>query len=88
MKKEEQKLVPFDIKTGIFLGLCATIVMDLWNVIANKLFGFNKPNWRPVGRWVAECMRGRVIHEDISLARSYAYENQVGWLFHYVVGAV
>ena len=78
----------FDVQTGILIGVCATIVMDLWLVIANRLFGFDKANWRPVGRWVVECMRGRVIHEDISLARSYAYENQVGWSYHYVVGAV
>ena len=78
----------FDVNTGILIGVCATIVMDLWFVLANKLFGFDKPNWRPVGRWVVECVRGRVIHEDISLARSYAYENQIGWSFHYLVGAI
>jgi len=78
----------FDVNTGIFIGVCATFVMDLWLVSANKLFGFDKPNWHPVGRWVVECLQGRVVHEDISLVRSYAYENQIGWSFHYLVGAI
>ena len=78
----------FDVNTGILIGVCATFVMDLWLVLANKLFGFDKPNWHPVGRWVVECLQGRVVQEDISLVRSYAYENQIGWSFHYLVGAI
>ena len=78
----------FDVNAGIFIGVCATFVMDLWLVLANKLFGFDKPNWHPVGRWVVECLQGRVVHEDISLVRSYAYEKQIGWLFHYLVGTI
>ncbi|MCZ8373940.1 MAG: DUF2938 domain-containing protein [Beijerinckiaceae bacterium] len=72
---------------GLIIGIGATIVFDLWNLLLNRLFGIPLPNWAMVGRWFRHLFRGRFLHEDIARAEPVPDELGWGWAFHYAVGA-
>ena len=72
---------------GLIIGIGATIVFDLWNLLLNRLFGIPLPNWAMVGRWFRHLFRGRFLHEDIARAEPVPHELSWGWAFHYAVGA-
>ncbi|MCZ8185730.1 MAG: DUF2938 family protein [Beijerinckiaceae bacterium] len=72
---------------GLAIGIGATIVLDLWNLLLNRLLGIPLPNWAMVGRWFRHLFRGRFVHKDISRAEPVAQELVWGWAFHYAVGA-
>lgn len=73
---------------GAVIGTGATILMDLWAVLLAVAFGQPWPNWALPGRWVAECCRGRVFHDDIGKAPRRVNEQTIGWIFHYAVGII
>ncbi|WP_284179754.1 DUF2938 domain-containing protein [Rhabdaerophilum sp. SD176] len=72
---------------GLIIGIGATIVFDLWNLLLNRFFGIPLPNWAMVGRWFRHIFRGQFLHEDIARAEPVAHERVWGWAFHYAVGA-
>jgi hypothetical protein len=72
--------------TGIVMGLVATVAMDLWALLLNRMAGIAPPNWAMVGRWVAHLPRGQVFHEAIAEAPPVPGERMIGWSFHYTVG--
>lgn len=74
--------------SGLMMGLGATIAMDVWALLLNRMFGLGLPNWGNVGRWVAHLRRGTVFHDDIADAAPVSQETAIGWAFHYVVGAL
>lgn len=76
------------VMMGLAMGVCGTVVMDLWALTLNRVFGFGMPNWGNVGRWVAHLRGGVVFHDDIANAASVRHETTIGWLFHYAVGLV
>ena len=71
---------------AIVIGGFATLILDLWNILLNRLFGFGVPNWSVAGRWVVSVLGGRPYRPDIGSAPSVANENAIGWAFHYAVG--
>lgn len=71
---------------AILIGGFATLILDLWNILLNRLFGFGVPNWSVAGRWVVSVLSGRPYRPDIGSAPAIAGENAIGWVFHYVVG--
>jgi hypothetical protein len=73
---------------SVLIGGVATLVLDLWNLALNRLFGFGLPNWAFVGRWVAHLFRGRFRHASMADAEPVAGELTLGWLFHYAVGVL
>jgi Protein of unknown function (DUF2938) len=73
---------------SIFIGGAATLLLDLWALLLNRLFGFGLPNWALVGRWVAHLRNGKLAHDDIGQASPVAGELRIGWMFHYAVGIV
>ena len=76
------------VTTGIVMGLLATLLMDLWAVLLNRVAGQQLPNWGNVGRWVAHIPRGRVFHDAIGAVEPVAGEAAIGWVFHYAVGVI
>ena len=70
----------------IFIGLVATLVIDMWAVILRKTFKFPTTNWDMVGRWCAHLPSGKFIHRPISDSKPVRYEQTIGWLFHYIIG--
>lgn len=71
---------------GLVLGLGATILMDLWSILLNRLAGLGMPNWGLVGRWAANLTRGQVYNDDIRALPRVSGEKRLGWAVHYGVG--
>lgn len=76
------------ILKGAFIGLCATILMDLWHVALGRIPGQKRANWAPVGRWAWHLRSGAVFHDDIALVAPYRYELALGWGVHYAIGVL
>jgi len=70
----------------LVVGIAATLAMDIWQRIANLIFGIPPSNWGLIGRWAAYLPEGQVYHESIVDTPSVANENLIGWLVHYGVG--
>jgi hypothetical protein len=73
---------------SVLIGVGATALLDLWALILQAFFKIPAPNWGLVGRWFCHLTEGKVFHDDIGLARPYAFERTVGWLGHYAIGIV
>lgn len=71
---------------GVLIGIGATIAMDLWAIVLNRVFGQPRPNWAPVGRWFFHLKNGKVFHANIGNAAPYRHELALGWISHYAVG--
>ena len=72
----------------ILIGVVATTVLDLWSLLATRLFGFPPANWALVGRWIGHFPQGRFVHESIAAALPVRHELLIGWVTHYVIGVV
>jgi len=70
----------------LIIGIGATIVMDLWVIVRQWLFGIAPPNYGLVGRWIAHMSRGRFRHESIAASSPIRGECIVGWTAHYLIG--
>ena len=71
---------------AVAIGIGATALFDLWQLLLNRLFGLPLPNWAMPGRWFAYLPRGKVSHEDIAKTPPVANERAIGWVMHYLVG--
>lgn len=71
---------------AVTIGIGATALFDLWQLLLNRLFGLPLPNWAMPGRWFAYLPRGKVSHEDIAKTPPVANELAIGWVMHYLVG--
>ncbi|NIE97528.1 DUF2938 domain-containing protein [Acinetobacter sp. Tr-809] len=69
----------------LYLGVGATLIMDIWLFILKKL---NQPtlNFALLGRWVGWMFRGKFIHTSIAQSPAIQREYALGWLAHYSVG--
>ncbi|MDQ0392985.1 DUF2938 domain-containing protein [Labrys monachus] len=77
----------FDILwRAVAIGIGATVLLDIWAILLNKVFGFALPNWGMVGRWFWHLRHGQVFHDDIARSPAYAHELALGWIGHYAVG--
>ena len=70
----------------IFMGIVATLVIDIWAVILSTIFKLPTTNWSMVGRWCAHLRTGQFIHRPISQSKPVKSEQTIGWLFHYIIG--
>lgn len=75
-----------DIVTGLFAGLCATVVLDAWAYASKHWLGLPTANWSMVGRWIGHMPQGRFIHQSVADATPVAGEAAIGWTFHYMIG--
>ena len=73
---------------GTVIGLGATALFDLWQVLVARAQGQPGPNLAPMGRWFWHLRDGRVFHPDIATAAPWEHELALGWIGHYVVGAI
>ena len=76
------------ILQGALLGIGANILFDLWQRGLAVASGQPAPDWAPIGRWFWHLRRGKVFHDDIGRAESYAHERALGWVGHYMVGII
>lgn len=73
---------------AIVVGLGATLSMDLWALFLKRLFGIPLANYCLVGRWLRHMPEGTFRHANIAAAAPKRFECTVGWVAHYVLGAV
>ncbi len=70
----------------VFIGLCATAIMDLWSASLTRFFGARATNWAMVGRWIGHFKDGQFVHDKISDAPPVRNELALGWCAHYAIG--
>lgn len=71
---------------SLVIGIGATVLLDLWTLLLNRVFGWPLPNWGFVGRWFCHIPQGRFAHENIATSSPFRHELAVGWCGHYLVG--
>ena len=69
-----------------FIGLGATLIMDLWGLLRHPLLGMPLPSYYLVGRWLGHMPKGRFRHQAIAEATPVPGETLIGWLAHYLIG--
>ncbi len=72
--------------TSLSTGIIATVILDLWALTLNRLFGLPVTNWGRVGRWVAGLLPGSYRQDTISAPPAMACDQVIGWSTHYLVG--
>ena len=70
------------------VGLGATFLMDIWALLVNRAFNIVPANYCLVGRWFCHMPLGVFTHASIANASKRPLECAVGWIAHYVIGAV
>ncbi len=76
------------IGRSLAIGIGATALLDLWALFLNRAFGIPLANWAMVGRWFAYLPRGRFMHDTIADTPPAANELAIGWIMHYLIGAL
>jgi hypothetical protein len=71
---------------AILIGAGATAFLDMWSAARARFFGAPKPDYAPVGRWVAHMTRGRFFHDPIAKSAPIQGERLIGWTAHYLIG--
>ena len=79
-------LGPFAL--AVIVGLGATLVMDVSALLLNRALSVPLPNMCLVGRWVRYMPHGVFTHDSIAKAPAKSSECVVGWIAHYVIGAI
>ncbi|WP_153788994.1 DUF2938 domain-containing protein [Pseudomonas sp. EMN2] len=77
--------VSTSIYSILFIGIGATLVMDLWTLLLRRL-GVTTLNYAMVGRWAGHLLQGRWRHAAIGKAEAVRGERTWGWLLHYATG--
>lgn len=76
------------IVRALIIGIGATAVLDLWNILLQRLFAIPAPDWGVVGRWFGHFPQGRFVHDSIGAASPVRGERLIGWTAHYAIGIV
>ena len=74
--------------SAVAVGLGATLFMDLWALLLKHAFNAPPTNYCLVGRWFRHMPEGTFMHASIASASHKRFECTVGWVAHYVIGAV
>ena len=70
----------------ILVGIGATLLMDLWNLLLKRGFGIPSLNYCLLGRWVCHMPSGIFRHSNIATSSPKPHECPVGWMAHYSIG--
>jgi hypothetical protein len=73
---------------AVAVGLGATLFMDIWALFLKHAFSTPSANYCLVGRWFRHMPEGTFMHASIANASQKRFECTVGWIAHYVIGAV
>ena len=77
-----------DLLIAALIGVGATAFLDLWSLFLRWAFQSPLPNFCLVGRWFSHMTEGRFRHAPIAAASQMPSECAVGWIAHYVIGAL
>ncbi|WP_036972617.1 DUF2938 domain-containing protein [Pseudoalteromonas lipolytica] len=73
---------------AIVIGLIATLSIDIWSYFFKKCFNQTTLNFCFVGRWALTMASGQFKHVDIAASEAKERECVVGWILHYIIGAL
>jgi hypothetical protein len=76
------------IPCAIAIGIGATLLMDLWNLLLKRGFSVPSLDYCLLGRWVSHLPSGTLRHASIAAAPPKPFECTVGWMAHYTIGIV
>lgn len=76
------------VATAAAIGLGATLVMDVWNLLLKRVFGIPSLDYCLLGRWLRHMPGGTFAHARIAAAPKKRFECAVGYLAHYSIGVV
>lgn len=74
--------------SAVVVGLGATLFMDLWALFMKLVFRIPTANYCLVGRWLLHMPEGTFMHANITAASQRRFECPVGWIAHYILGAM
>ena len=77
-----------DIMGAIMVGIGATLLVDLWNLVLKRAFSIRSLNYCLLGRWLRHMPEGTFRHVKITDAPEKSFECAVGWTAHYSIGVV
>ena len=77
-----------DFVSAVVVGLGATLFMDAWAIFLKRAFSVPSANYCLVGRWLSHMPQGTFVHPSIAGAPQKRFECTVGWVAHYVIGAM
>ena len=75
-----------NVLSVIFIGIGATVVMDVWGVVRKPLLGRPVADYAMVGRWIGHMAHGKFRHDRIAAASPIKGERVFGWSVHYATG--
>ena len=73
---------------GIFIGMFATLMMDIFAFIRFKFFHIASLNYRLVGRWMISWKDRKFKHHHILHSDVQKFEVLIGWIIHYIIGII
>lgn len=76
------------VAATLFIGIGATLVMDLWAIVLKRGFGIASLDYAMVGRWLGHMPGGRFFHDGIGKAAPVPGERALGWFLHYAIGVL
>lgn len=71
---------------AVFIGLGATLVIDLWALFLKRGFNIPSLSYCLLGRWVLHMPGGTIVHRSIAAAEQKPHECAAGWAAHYLIG--
>lgn len=74
------------VVSAAVIGGGATLFMDLWLQLQNRLLRAQPLDYALFGRWIGHLPRGRFRHESIAAAAPVHGEAVLGWCAHYAIG--
>lgn len=73
---------------SFFVGVIATLFMDVITLFLKHAFGVTPLNYALVGRLALHSMTGKFYHENIVVSPKVNGESIVGWILHYLIGVL
>ena len=77
-----------DLIRTVAVGVCATLLMDIWNFILKSLFDIRSLDYCLLGRWLLHMPGGTFRHVSIAVAPPKPRECAAGWMAHYTTGVL
>ncbi|MCY4779991.1 DUF2938 domain-containing protein [Sphingobacterium sp. UT-1RO-CII-1] len=71
---------------ALFIGITATLFMDIYAILVLKAFNIPSLDYAIVGRWLGYFKDGVFRHDNILKTEKVKGERLLGWLAHYVIG--
>jgi hypothetical protein len=76
----------YHVSGAAFVGLGATLLIDLWALFLRRGFNIPSLNYCLLGRWPLHMPSGTVVHRSMAAAQQKPHECTIGWVAHYLIG--